>query len=75
MALTVSEYVDVEVSDDEMIEHLENYGWIVVHRDEYDENPFSNDDIRLMMAVIEERGYTVGSDLYNLREKLAQTLR
>lgn len=59
---------------DECIEHLENYGWIVISQDEYDENPFTNEEIRLMMSVIEKHGYTVGSELHNLREKLLQTL-
>lgn len=67
MSLTVSEYIDIEVSDDEMIEHLENYGWIVVHQDEYDENPFTDEERDLIAATFIDA--PVGSVGYEIYEK------
>lgn len=70
MTLYVSEYVEIEVDDDTMVEHLENQGWIVVHQDEYDENPFTDEERDLIAATfIDSPVGSVGYEIYQKARK------
>jgi hypothetical protein len=72
MAMYIEEHVEVEVDEGDMIDHLEGQGWYIYDEDMDLFPRLEKEQIEILIELVDERGYTPGSPLYNLREELAR---